>query len=52
MYDFRDVSAASKSEQIRAWSIEQSIDMQRGMIVEDEDVIKLAKRIEEYVNNG
>lgn len=55
MFDFRDVAAAKKSEQIRAWAVEQAID---GFNCEgsppptDEALVRRAAKIEEYVLNG
>jgi hypothetical protein len=52
MYDFRDVAAASKSEQVRAWSLEQAIDSLQGEIKIPESIIYRAALIEDFVING
>lgn len=58
MYDFSDVRFATKDEQIRAWSVEQAIEVLReqisscGVLINDEKVVDLAVKIEDYVKNG
>lgn len=51
MIDFSDIRAATKSEAIRAWSVEQSIDHLR-FDVPHQDIILLSKMIEDFVING
>lgn len=52
MYDFRDIGAATTDQQIRAWSVEQAIDALRMVPFAHQDVVTLAKVIEDYVSNG
>lgn len=54
MYDFNDIHAASKSEQIRAYSVERALE--HFQINRDapsgQELICLAKMVEDYVTNG
>lgn len=56
MYDFRDVIASTKDEQIRAWSVEQAIEYVREMLDAGLHVrgglLGTAVQIEDYVRNG
>lgn len=52
MFDFDDVKSASKEERVRAWAVEQSVDVLRSELTPYQDVIVLAKMIEDYVVNG
>lgn len=52
MFDFSDIRAAGKEEQIRSWCVEQAIDHLRGVDVPMQGVITLSKMIEDYVVNG
>lgn len=53
MFDFRDVGAATKDEQIRAWSIEQAIDIYRSSTSGDsEGVLANAAEIEKFIKEG
>lgn len=56
MFDFSDVHAALKDEQIRAWSVEQALDLIGRLPVHKtvpyQDAITISKMIEDYVKNG
>lgn len=57
MYDFSDVQYAPKSEQVRAWSVEQAIEFHRdgtnvGVGMTFANLISLSKMIEDFVVNG
>lgn len=56
MYDFRDVIASTKDEQIRAWSVEQAIEYVREMLDAGLHVpgglLGAAVQIEDYIKNG
>lgn len=52
MYDFTDVICTGKTEQIRAWAVEQALDLHRGLEVTDEELIKTASAIEKFVVDG
>lgn len=57
MFDFADVHAANKTEQIRAFSVEQAVEFCRdqtavGIGARYADLISLSKMIEDYVTNG
>ena len=52
MYDFRDVSAASKDEQLRAWAVEQALEKHSHANPRDEHLIRTAAEIEDFVKNG
>jgi hypothetical protein len=52
MFNFADVRLASKQEQIRAWSVEQSIDLLRDAPLPMQSIIEMSKMIEDYVTNG
>lgn len=52
MYDFRDVAAATKAEQLRAWSIEQALEKHSGVNPRDESLIATAAKIEAFVVHG
>lgn len=52
MYDFRDVSAASKAEQIRAWSVEQAINSLTGAEITNQEFVGRAEAIANFVLNG
>lgn len=58
MYDFREVNATSKSEQVRAWAVEQAIQHAENVMssltlsVDTDQVIGMATKIENYVKNG
>lgn len=54
MMDFGDIRSASQGQQIRAWAIEQSIDHLRPQYAHEpsQNVISLAKMIEDFVSNG
>lgn len=51
---FNDIHGTSKEEQIRAWSIEQSIEMLREAQLDSTTKahIDTAARIEEFIKNG
>lgn len=52
MYDFRDVNATTKDEQIRAWSIEQAVDASSGSVPTSESLVRKAALIEQFVIHG
>lgn len=56
MYDFRDVIASTKVEQIRAWSVEQAIEHVRDVLDAGlhlpGGLLGTAAQIEDYVLNG
>ena len=55
MFDFRDIMAANKADQIRSWSIEQAIDASSGStsgIPTAETIVYKAAMIEDFVLNG
>lgn len=52
MFDFRDVQASSKAEQIRAYSVEQAIEVLSGSAPTDDMVIKTAEAIEQFIVHG
>ena len=52
MFDFSDVRAATKDQQIRAWAIEESTDFLTATGCAYQDVIVLAKMIEDFVQHG
>lgn len=51
MYDFRDVIASSKDEQIRAWAVEQAIEFYPEGAHESK-IVQAAAKIENYIKNG
>lgn len=51
-YDFRDVTATKKDEQIRAWAVEKSIEMYQGTPAKQDSVVELATKIEKFVKDG
>lgn len=53
MFDFRDIRAASKAEQVRAWSIEQAIESFSGLgPITNQELTDRADRVEAFVLNG
>lgn len=54
MFDFRDIMAANKAEQVRAWSVEQAIDSlsMSECAPTPESVTYRAALIEDFVING
>lgn len=52
MYDFRDVHAASKKEQIRAYAIEQAIEADRDSTMSTNQLVNAAAAIEKYILDG
>lgn len=53
MFDFRDVVVATKDEQIRAWSVEQAIDIYRESDSDNAaNVLSYAEKIEKFVKEG
>ena len=50
MYDFNDVIASTKDEQIRAWSVEQAIEFNRDTPINN--VIGFAASIEKFIKEG
>lgn len=57
MFDFRDVAAASKAEQIRAFAVEQTIEFHRdqtslGVGFTTGDFLNMTKCIEDYIHHG
>lgn len=53
--NFSDVTAASKDEQIRAYSIEQAIESAKYVPpqrMNEDKLIKRAAQIEDYIKNG
>lgn len=51
-YDFKDIQATNKSEQIRAWSVEKAIEMYQGTSARQESVIDLSEKIEKFIKAG
>lgn len=49
MFDFDDVAAASKSEQIRAYAIERALEVAPANV---SGIIRAAAAIEDYIING
>ena len=52
MFDFADIRAASRDQQIRAWAIEESTEFLASTGCAYQDVIVLAKMIEDFVQHG
>lgn len=50
MFDFRDIQAASKGEQIRAWAVERALEMTPTHTAES--VVYRAAEIEKFVLEG
>lgn len=52
-FDFKEVVAATDDERIRAWSVEQAIDIYRASDTGNaKGVLDNAAQIEQYVRNG
>jgi hypothetical protein len=51
MFDFRDIQAASKDEQVRAWAIEQALEYRKPMDA-DTTLLNTASCIEHFVKTG
>lgn len=57
MFDFHDIRGCSKEEQIRAWSVEQAIDLNReglnnGWACTNDSLVDMAAAIEKFVRDG
>ena len=52
MYDFDDISATSKDEQIRAWCVEKALESFVGTDATDEEIVNRAHRIFEFLTGG
>ena len=54
MYDFRDINATTKDEQLRAWSVEQALDSVSGVqhAFSTKNLVERAAAIEAFVKDG
>lgn len=54
MFDFNDVHATNKAEQIRAWAVEQAVDIARTVVPEggSVNIVDMAAELEQYVKTG